>query len=59
MSQFFLVQMQVGVCTEDDDRGRGAEGGGRIDNIGKDETEDNNRRLQILQCRVSFYCYID
>ena len=41
MIQFFLVQMQVGVWTEDNDRGRGTAGeGGGIDNVGEDNTEE-------------------
>ncbi len=30
MTQFFLVKMQMGVWTEDDDRGRGAAAGGGV-----------------------------
>ena len=40
MNIFFLIRMQMGVCTEDDDCGRGATGGGGIDGVGEDGTEE-------------------
>ncbi len=40
MIQFFLVQMQVGVWTDDDDHGRGAAGGFGIGDVGEDKTEE-------------------
>ncbi len=40
MNIFFLIRMQMGVWTEDDVCGRGAAGGGGIDNVGEDGTEE-------------------
>ncbi len=37
---FFLIRMQMGVWTEDDNHRRGARGGGRINDVCEDGAEE-------------------